>query len=163
MPIDVYHEDAFVRTFILFIQAAHATLKYADSRFYRKARLSASKFTVLTLLAANGGSMTPSEIAKQTLRERHNITTLVDRLGRDGLVASERNGRDRRSVSVKLTAKGRKVVSETKSVAKEIVSQVMSSISESDVVVLEGLLRVLRQNSRHGLEHAAKGAQPQPD
>jgi len=96
---DVDHEDRILRTFILFVQAADATMKYANAHFYRKEGLSVIKVIVLRVLAASGGTMTPSEIAEWTFRERHNITTLVDRLKRDGLVRVERNNRDKRFVS----------------------------------------------------------------
>ncbi len=102
------------------------------------------------------GTMKPSEIAHWTLRERHNITTLVDRLERDGLVRTERNNRDRRFVNIILTDEGREVLSQAMPVAREVVNQVMQTISEDDAVLLEKSLRLLRQNAHHGLEHVAK-------
>ncbi len=120
--IDTHHDDIILRTFILFAQTAHAVMKYGDAHFYRKSRLSIIKFIVLQILATNDGVMTPSEIAMWTFRERHNITTLVDRLKRDGLVRVERNNRDRRFVSVILTAKGWKVLKQAKPAARDIVT-----------------------------------------
>ena len=160
---DVSHEDRILRTFVLFVQAADTIMKYANTHLYRKERLSVIKVIVLRVLAANGGTMTPSDIAEWTFRERHNITTLIDRMKRDGLVRVERNNRDKRFVSVSLTAKGRKVLKQAMPVAREIVNRVMLSISEGDAVPLEKSLRVLRQNAHDGLEHLAKYAQPQPD
>ncbi len=161
--IDVDIDSYILRTFILFVQTADVVLKYADANFYRKTRLSVIKFVVLRILATNGGSMAPSQIAEWTFRERHNITTLVDRLKRDGLVRVKRNNRDKRFVSVTLTAKGRKVLKQAMPVAREIVNRVMLSISEGDAIPLEKSLSVLRQNAHDGLEHLAKSAQPQPD
>ncbi len=161
--IDVVHEDRILRTFVLFVQAADATMKYANTHFYRKEGLSVIKVIVLRVLAANGGTMTPSEIAEWTFRERHNITTLIDRMKRDELVGVERNNRDKRFINVSLTAKGRKVLKQAMPVAREIVNRVMLSISEGDAVQLEKSLRVLRQNAHDGLKHLAKCAQHQPD
>lgn len=106
--------------------------------------------------------MTPSKIAKWTLRERHNITTLVDRLKKDGLVRVDRNKKDKRLVNITLTDKGREVLSQAIPAAREIVNQVMLSISEGDAVMLGKTLRVLRQNAHDGLGHVAKRSQPQP-
>ena len=145
------------------MQTADAVLKYADAHFYRKARLSIIKYVVLQILATNGGAMTPSQIAEWTFRERHNITTLINRMKRDGLVRVDRNIKDKRFVSVSLTAKGRKVLKQAMPVAREIVNRVMLSISEGNTIPLERSLRVLRQNAHDGLEHLAKCAQPQPD
>ena len=160
--IDVDHDDIILRTFILFVQTAHTVSKYADAYFYQKAGLSAIKFIVLRILATNSGTMTPSEIAQWTFRERHNITTLVRRLERDGLVRAEHNNTDKRFVNIILTAKGRKVLKQATPVAREIVNQAMLSVSEGDGVLLEESLRVLRQNAHDGLEHVAKHSQPQP-
>lgn len=157
--IDVEHRDAVLRTFILFVQTAYAVLKYGDAYFYRKARLSVTKFIVLQALGING-TMTLSEIAEWTHRERHNITTLVERLKRAGLVTALRDSRDRRFVNVMLTDKGREVVSQATPVARDILGQVMLSISEGDAVLLEKPLRVLRQNAHDGLEYLAKRSQP---
>jgi len=150
--VDVEHYDTILRTFILFVQTAHAVLKYTDAHFYRKARLSATKFIVLQALGING-TMTLSEIAEWTYRERHNVTTLVERLKRDGLVTAQRGSGDKRFVNVTLTDKGREVVSQSTPVARDVVKQVMSSIRKGDAVILEKPLRVLRQNAHHGLQH----------
>jgi DNA-binding MarR family transcriptional regulator len=158
--IDIDNPDATLRTFILFIQTADAVSKYADSLFY-KAGLSTIKFMILHILAFNGGSMTPSELARWVLRERHNITTLVRRLERDGLVTAERNDKDRRFVNVTLTSKGGKVLAQSTPVAKEIVNQVMLSITENEVASLAKPLKVLRQNAHSQLEHIAGHSQPQ--
>ena len=158
-PIDVALDDMILRTFIMFVQTAHTVLKYADAHFYRKTGLSAIKFIVLDALAVNGGSMRPSEIAEWTYRERHNITTLVDRLKRDGFVKTNRNSEDRRVITVTLTDKGQHVLSEATPVSWEIVKEVMSSFSEDDAVLLEKQLRVLRQNAHNGLGDVVKHSQ----
>jgi len=158
--IDVDHEDTILRSFILFVQTAYAVLKYADAHLYRKARLSISKLIVMRALASNKEVMTPSELAEWTQTERHNITTLIERMKRDGLIKPERNPRDRRFVNVSLTDKGREVLMQAMPVAREIVDQVMSSISEDDALLLEKSISVLRQNAHQNLEYVAKRSQP---
>ncbi len=149
--IDIEHEDNILRAFILFVQTGQAVLKYADAHLYKKARLSTIKLIVLRALASNNGVMSPSEIAEWTQTERHNITTLVGRMRRDGLVTAERSSSDKRFVNIKLTDKGREVLMQAMPVAREIVNNVMSSITERDAALLEKRLRVLRQNAHNGL------------
>ncbi len=161
--IDVSHEDIILRTFILFVQSAHTVLKYADAQFYRQTGLSAIKFIVLRGLAFHGGSMKPSEIAEWTYRERHNITTLVDRLKKGGLVKTAHDNADKRLLSVVLTEKGRGTLNKAIPVAREIVNQVMSSISKGDAALLEKQLTVLRQNAHHGLRDIVRRSQPKPE
>ncbi len=148
--INVDHEGVTLRTFILFVQTARVVMKYADTYLYRKARLSIVKLITLLVLASNDGIMNPSEIAAWTQTERHNITALINRMRRDGLVTTERSGSDKRLVNVILTNKGRDVLSQAMPVAREVVDQVTSSITEGDAGLLEQPLRALRQNAQHG-------------
>ena len=149
--IDVETEDTILRVFILFAQTARVVQKYADTHVYREAGFSAVKLIVLQILASNNGTMTPSRIAEWTHTERHNITTLVERMRQDGFVITERNAKDKRAVNVTLTDKGREFLGRAMPAAREVVDQVMLSITEGDAALLEKPLRVLRQNAHHGL------------
>ena len=79
---------------------------------------------------------------------------------RDGLVTTERNSSDKRSVNVTLTDEGWQTLNRVMPVAKEIVDQVMSSIDEGDAALLDKYLRTLRQNAYGGLGNVAKRPQP---
>ncbi len=162
MRIDVDHEDTVLRAFILFVQTARAVLKYTDADLYRKARLSTIKLIALRALASNNEVMTPSELAEWTQTERHNITALIGRMRRDGLVAAERNSSDKRFVNITLTDKGREALNRAMPVAKEIVNQVMLSIDEGDTALLDKYLRTLKKNAYDGLGNVAKYSQPRP-
>ena len=152
MIIKVKHEDVTLRTFMLLIQMAYALLKYTDAHLYVKQKLSTIKFIVLHALHINGGTMTCSGIAYWTNRERHDITTLVERMKRDGLVVTERDKKDRRYVHVSLTDKGYEVLHNSRDVTDDIAKRVMSSIDKDDLVLLEKTLELLRQNAHDGLE-----------
>jgi DNA-binding MarR family transcriptional regulator len=155
--IEIDHEDIDSKVFILFVQTADAVQKYADSYFYRKSGLSTIKFIVLQILDVNGGTMTPSEIASWTFRERHNITTLVARMKKEGLVTTIRSSNDKRSINVNITQKGRKVLNQAVPVARDIVRRMMSTIIESDVTSLQKILAVLRRNAYDELVQIAEG------
>ena len=116
-----------------------------------------SKLIVLKAIDSKGGVMVPSEIARWTNTERHNITALVNRMKKDGLVTAKRDSNDKRRINIKLTAKGRKVLSQAMPVAEEVVNQVMSSITEGDAALLKEKLTILRQNAHRGLEALGKG------
>ncbi len=58
---------------------------------------------VLQILTTTGGTMAPSEIAEWTLREWHNVMTLVDRLKQGGL-AQMPEGRNKRQAIGKAQA-----------------------------------------------------------
>jgi DNA-binding MarR family transcriptional regulator len=144
--------DASLRAFILFWQTTREVLKYVDYHLYHEAGTSTIQLVVLQALNRNNGVMTPSEISRWTQTERHNITTLVRRMKRDGLVTSERNGRNRKKVEIILTDKGREVLMHIMPVAQKIVDRVMMSIKPKDAARLERLLRLMRQDAHSGLE-----------
>ena len=84
-----------------------AMFKQAD-RFLAAYGLTPSQFEILTVLSEEG------EIPLSRLSERlccacSNVTGIVDRLERDGLVKRERSLEDRRVIQLALTEKGRKL------------------------------------------------------
>ncbi|HEY95319.1 MAG TPA: MarR family transcriptional regulator [Dehalococcoidia bacterium] len=136
----------------LFMQTADAVQKYADSTFYRRSGLSVSKFGVLQILAIREGSMTPSEIARWILRERHNVTTLVSRMKKEGYVRVEPSATDRRSINIILTEKGYEKLEQAQPVARDIANQVMASMSERSLNSMTKTLNMVRKNAHNGLD-----------
>jgi MarR family transcriptional regulator, 2-MHQ and catechol-resistance regulon repressor len=96
-----------------FIDLARALLKatflFADhpDRAYHAFDLTLAQVDVLMALAnAEDTSLTCSEIAEKTLITKGGITGILDRLEGRGLVKRSHSRDDRRSVSVRLSAKG---------------------------------------------------------
>ncbi|MBA7583244.1 hypothetical protein ES708_25185 [subsurface metagenome] len=150
--IETYQADNILRGYMTFAKYAAKVMRYADACLREETGFSFIKYMVLHTIAANGGTLTPSEIANRTFRNRNGITILVQRLVRDGLVVSERSDTDKRCVNVTLTDKGRGVLPQVISVVKGIADQVMLSITEADAVELEKLMGVLGQNADDGLD-----------
>ena len=139
-------------TFSLFLEAAIIAQKYADSTFYRKAGISTPKYTVLQILANADNPVTPSEIAKKTIKERHDITTLIQRMKRDGLVDVSPSATDRRSVIITLTEKGREKYVQAGPVAEEIVGQVMEKIGKTKLTSISKSLNTVKKNVIDGMD-----------
>jgi DNA-binding MarR family transcriptional regulator len=154
--VDVHIEKTIPRVFVLFLQTAYAVDKYAEIELTR-AGLSISKLMALQIIAIQGGDAMPSTIAHWMLRERHNITTLVGRLSRDGLVRVKKTTRgDRRTASVILTYKGRQALKQVRPVTKKILTQIMANMDEKDAASLEQHLKILRLNAQQGLDSTTK-------
>jgi DNA-binding MarR family transcriptional regulator len=152
--IVIEHDDPILRAFILFVQTARAVMKCVDAQLYRKLNLSATKFIVLQAFQHDADvSLTVSDIAEWTGTEPNNITTLIDRLEKDGLIYAKRNENDRRFTSVRITEKGRELICKAMPTAQEVVDRVMSSIGREDAVQLEKRLEVMRENAYDSLKH----------
>ena len=132
--------------FITLLGTTSAISKYADAHLYRTARLSVTKFRVLRRLAARGETMTASEIARLTNTEKHNITTLIRRMKRDGLVTVKTNEKDRRSVLIGLTDRGREALAQARPAAWEVVDRTMASVADDDFACLQRVVSILRKN-----------------
>lgn len=151
MP-DIETNNNILGTFMLFSQTSRIVAKYTDAFLYRKAHISPVKLIVLKSLEQNNGTMTPSEIAEWTQTERHNITTLVRRMIKEGLIVAERNKTNRKFVNVIMTEKGRTVLAETLPIAQQAVDRVMASISGEDSSEMAKNLKVMKTNSEEAFK-----------
>ena len=82
----------------------------ASRIFFERWDLSPSQFNVLNLLRFNPAGLSQTDLSRQLIMHRSNLTGLVDRLEKRGLVARGEVAGDRRAYSVVLTAAGAKVL-----------------------------------------------------
>lgn len=78
--------------------------------FFARWRLSPSQFNVINLLHGLPEGLSQSALGRQLLMHRSNLTGLVDKLERRGLVVRRAAPDDRRAYRVALTASGTKLV-----------------------------------------------------
>jgi len=94
------------------LQALLQLLRTADtvwdaSRiFFERWDLSPSQFNVLNLLDLTPAGISQTDLSRQLIMHRSNVTGLVDRLEKRGLVERKDVAGDRRAYSVVLTAAG---------------------------------------------------------
>ena len=74
--------------------------------FFGRWDLSPSQFNVLNLLRLNPAGLSQTDLSRELIMHRSNVTGLVDRLEKRGLVARKDAAGDRRAYSVGLTAAG---------------------------------------------------------
>ena len=88
------------------------TLWNASRVFFARWELSPSQFNVLNLLQARPDGCTQIELSRQLIMHRSNVTGLVDRLEKRGVLQRKDNTTDRRAYVIVLTAAGRKLMRE---------------------------------------------------
>jgi DNA-binding MarR family transcriptional regulator len=146
--IEAYHEDIVLQAFMLFVQAAREVARYSDSRFFQVSHLSTVKYIALKALVNSNGALSHTDLADWTGTKRHNITTLVKRMRNEGLVETVTQSKDKRFTLVRLTDKGRDLFSQATVIAYDLISTVMSGIGMEEAAQLEGILKVLRRNTK---------------
>ena len=82
------------------------TVWNASSTFFERWDLSPSQFNVLNLLRATPNGLSQTDLSRELIMHRSNLTGLVDRLEKRGLVARHDVAADRRVYRVALTRAG---------------------------------------------------------
>jgi DNA-binding MarR family transcriptional regulator len=102
------------------------------------------QFDVLNQLARRPDGMTFVELSRQLLVTAGNLTGIVDRLERDGLVRRTPHPADRRAVRLTLTARGTRAVRATVPQHHRVIARLMGDLSQRDLRALRALLGRLR-------------------
>ena len=151
--IEINEKDHYLRTFILFTQTARIANKYQNTYMKGKSGLSVIKFIVLMAFFYNPAvPVTASHIAKWTDTDPNNVTTLINRMKREGLLESTRDKKDKRYIKIKITEKGLKTLKDSMVPAQKVIEQLMSSVTQKDALSIEKVLKVIRRNAYDGLK-----------
>ena len=151
--IEINEKDHYLRVFILFTQTARVAAKYQDAYMKKKTGISDVWFIVLMAFYYDPtSSVTASQIAQWTDTDPNNVTTLINRMEREGLLESRRDEKDKRFVRIKITDKGRAALKEAMPVAQDVIDRLMSSVSSEDALSIEKVLKAIRRNAYDGLE-----------
>jgi DNA-binding MarR family transcriptional regulator len=95
--------------------------------------------------AGKEGGLSQAQISDMMLVNRANITSLVDRMEKAGLVARTAHSNDRRFNIIKLTGKGEKLFAKVEPHYIKQVHKAMSSLDESELKKLMTMLEKVRE------------------
>jgi DNA-binding MarR family transcriptional regulator len=140
---------------ILNIYYTAARVKKRATEFFQHYSLTDVQFNVMMLLvyqADSRGGLTQARLGSMMLVNGANITSLIDRMERDGLVVRTATAGDRRSNSVKMTSKGKKLFKTVEPFYAQQVKQVMSVVGAVEQKRLIKNLEMVRA----GLSAASK-------
>ena len=134
----------------------HTRFIIARSREKELARygLTPEQSHVLDILQECDGSTTINQLVELTQRQHHSISTLIDRMTKQGLVKKRKDKNDMRQYHVVITPKGEELA---ETMSRESVSEIFSVLSEAESAQLRAILR--RLNAK-GLEVLRKDSEP---
>ncbi len=104
-------KEPFIATVRELVRAYQAFRSYSDAHI-RQLGLTSSQFDIITTLGNTPG-MTFNKLAEKTLTTKGELTGIIDRLEKKGLVKREVPPEDRRSFIAVLTPEGERVFEET--------------------------------------------------
>ncbi|WP_417320593.1 MarR family winged helix-turn-helix transcriptional regulator [Emcibacter sp.] len=104
--------------------------------------LDRGRWRILAALS-DGGEMPIGKLANAVLMKQPTLTKILDRMEADNLVKRHNAPNDRRSTLIRITDKGRDMVSDLLLKSKEHEAQILKSYSAEEEEVLKRVLRTL--------------------
>ena len=120
--------------------------KRADD-FFGRFGLTDVQFNLMSLLHYESGKengLSQAQISDMMLVNRANITSLVDRMEKAGIVVRTAHSNDRRFNIIKLTTKGEKLFTKVEPHYIEQVRKVMASLNAAEMKLLTETLEKIR-------------------
>lgn len=124
------------------LRAGEAVETEIFDRPLREYGISRGKFSVLIILFQMEEPVRPSRLAEIAGVTRATISMMLTRMKRDGLVEEFIDEKDRRQKSIRLTAKGRRIMEELMPLHYQHVSQMMGKLTGGEQ---EELIRLLKK------------------
>lgn len=116
----------------------------ASRPFFERWGLSAAQFNLLNLVADQPAGLSQSDLGRELLTHRSNVTGLVDRLEVKELVKRQAVEFDRRTWRINITAAGQALVDEIRPAYYRAALRVMGDWSDSDARVFIDRLTALQ-------------------
>lgn len=134
-------------TALLALLRAADTVWNASHALFARWDLSPSQFNVLNLLADQPDGLTQSELGRALIVHRSNVTGLVNRLARRGLLARRKAAGDRRAWRVGLTPAGRRLWQEVHPHYRDAAVRVWGRLPARQARALARVLETLSVNA----------------
>ena len=132
---------------ILNIYYTASLIKKQASEFFRTFGLTDVQFNVLMLLYYQSGSeegLSQAQLSDMMLVNRANITSLIDRMEKGGLVVRTAAANDRRYNIVKMTSKGKKLLAKAEPLYAKQVEEMMAPTKSAEQKKLITVLEKIR-------------------
>lgn len=126
-----------------------ARLRKRAGELFRHFNLTDVQYNVLSLLVYEGGEkggLTQVELSRMMLVNRANITTLIDRMEKAGLVIRKSIPNDRRYNIIQITQHGEDKYHEVAGTYGKVVAELMSCLNEDELTSVISLLQKVREN-----------------
>ena len=132
---------------ILNIYYTASLIKKQASEFFRTFGLTDVQFNVLMLLYYQSGSevgLSQAQLSDMMLVNRANITSLIDRMEKAGLVIRTAAANDRRYNIVKMTSRGKKLLAKAEPLYAKQVEKMMAPTKSAEQRKLMTILEKIR-------------------
>lgn len=146
MPVKFQFMDQKLQTWLLCHQTYDSVYKCEEAVFAREG-LSTQQHSVLMAIKYIEGPVTISELAHWLERNQNGISTLVERMVKDGLISRKRDLPDRRSVRLAMTKKGKDLLERSTVSGWELVQEILSCLSDKELRMMNDMMERMREKA----------------
>ncbi len=120
-------------------------LSRGPGRVIKSADLTTNQYNVLRILRGAPEGLACGEVAERMLTRDPDITRLLDRLEKRGLITRSREEKDRRTVVTRITAEGLKLLGKLDEPVQEAHRKQLGHLGRERLQALAGLLAACRE------------------
>ena len=142
MTVNYEAESTVLRLWLLLPRVGDA-LALCQDLIFGKYGITTEQWRLLTCIKSRG-PLRPSDMASMLERSPNSISMLVDRMVKAGLVRRTRDRKDRRTVFVSMSDKGKKAVDPATPAGWEFMHKILSKIEYSDQLALASVLETIK-------------------
>lgn len=146
MPVKFGFNNPYLLAWLLIHQAYNLVLR-CENNVFSKYSLSAEQHSVLMAMKYIKSPVTPTAIAHWLDRNPNSISLIVERMAKAGLVKGTRDLRDRRSVRLVITKKGKEIHDKSTIAGWQLIQEILSTMKEEEIRTLIQLLGKVRDKS----------------
>jgi DNA-binding MarR family transcriptional regulator len=141
-PLGSLEEDAFVS-----LQRTADLLARKGEKVLRSADVSPTQYNVLRILRGSPQGLPCREIANRMITRDPDVTRLLDRLEKRGLILRRRETKDRRIVLARITPQGLRLLSELDEPVLETHRKLLGHLGRERLRRLMEVLEIARQKA----------------
>jgi DNA-binding MarR family transcriptional regulator len=146
MPVKFTFASPTMKSWLL-IHQSHRMIEKCENAVLAKVGLTTRKQMVLLAMKNAPGPLTVSNIAYWCDRNPNGISTLVDRMEKDGLIKRVRDMSDRRAIRLALTQKGEERFEEADKLVRQLFKDIFAEFSEEELITLSEIMTRVRRRA----------------
>ncbi len=138
--VEQVHDTIQLRidAYVVLRRAADAVSRYVETELGEWG-VTTPQYGVLLHLS-RGEPLSLTDLSGRVFRSNSTLTSLIDRMERDGLVARAAHANDRRVTTVELTRRGRELLTEIRAHHRPFLADMMSCLTMEELGLLSELL-----------------------
>ncbi len=146
MPVKFEFKNPYMGAWILLRQTRNLISKCEDVVFSKYA-FTTEQHSVLMAIKHIEDPVKVTDVARWLDRSVNSVSMIIDRMVKAGLVRRRRDLPDRRAVRLTITSKAEEAFVPATIAGWELIQEILSSLSDEDILTLNRLLELLRDKT----------------